>query len=597
MRKSSSAAFSTGGGAHGLTIHTSAPVLIVAGDAEAHSLPALAQQLWRAAWPSGGTGGGGVKRSASTASLTGRRQATRAGRSLLLMALLMVGLLSFYELHVRGGLELALLRARVGMGGAPAPPPRGLDFPVQSCCIGEQCVRNSKGRHAVVTHVRSQREVTQLQQLEASMWRSNPGVDLAVMLVRGELGAGATQRVMGMNVTVFYVEPPREVLGGDSRPAASANWLKLRAFGLTQYDAVLLVDSNAYIGGDISPLFNLPTDFAAGWDQARWLGGKDSAALHAVSGGALFLRPCATTEAHMLSILRRQGQPPRLPRALALGGGGEQLRHSRNGGSRGGSNAEAQDAGLAGPEHEFLAWYFRLSASTLPFDVYVISMDGAADRLASFQRSYEASDLSAKNVVRFPAVNGSALDAGRLVTPKALEEMQKAAESGYRTKHYQLTHGSLGCYMSHLQLYQHILRSGAQYAFVFEDDALLQPHVLAELVEAKPFPEDWDILMLGHYCHDCPLVAAAPRYRAARAFFGTHGYVVHRRGLQKIFAYPHLYPIEKQIDALLGDMSSAGLLNIYALADPLVEQNEDFKTTIQVPVKRRIGVNPYARER
>lgn len=53
------------------------------------------------------------------------------------------------------------------------------------------------------------------------------------------------------------------------RSAATANWLKLRAFGLTQYDAVLLVDSNAYIGGDISPLFNLPTDFAAGWDQVR----------------------------------------------------------------------------------------------------------------------------------------------------------------------------------------------------------------------------------------------------------------------------------------------------------------------------------------
>ncbi len=35
--------------------------------------------------------------------------------------------------------------------------------------------------------------------------------------------------------------------------------------------------------------------------------------------------------------------------------------------------------------------YFRFSASTLPFDVYVISMDGATDRLASFQRSYEAS--------------------------------------------------------------------------------------------------------------------------------------------------------------------------------------------------------------
>lgn len=37
--------------------------------------------------------------------------------------------------------------------------------------------------------------------------------------------------------------------------------------------------------------------------------------------------------------------------------------------------------------------YFRLSASTLPFDVYVISMEGATDRLASFQRSYAASGV------------------------------------------------------------------------------------------------------------------------------------------------------------------------------------------------------------
>ena len=154
-------AFSGGGGSQGLTIHTSAPVLIVAGDGDAYGLPALAQQLWRAARP--GAGAASVKRSASAASLTGRRAAARASHRLLLLALLLVGMLSFYELHVRGGLELALLRARFGLGSAPPPPPRGLDFPVQSCCIGQQCVRNSKGRHAVVTHVRSQREVTQLQ--------------------------------------------------------------------------------------------------------------------------------------------------------------------------------------------------------------------------------------------------------------------------------------------------------------------------------------------------------------------------------------------------------------------------------------------------
>lgn len=72
---------------------------------------------------------------------------------------------------------------------------------------------------------------------------------------------------------------------------------------------------------------------------------------------------------------------------------------------------------------------------------------------------------------------------------------------------------------------------------------------LTSLFTSLPPSDDWDIVMLGHYCHTCPLVAGAPRYRHAHSFFGTHSYIVHRRGLQKVFAYPHLMPIEKQIDA------------------------------------------------
>lgn len=56
-------------------------------------------------------------------------------------------------------------------------------------------------------------------------------------------------------------------------------------------------------------------------------------------------------------------------------------------------------------------------------------------------------------------------------------------------------------------------------------------------------------MMVGHYCHDCPLVPGAPAFRRARSFFGTHSYIVHRRGLHKIFGYPRLMPVEKQIDA------------------------------------------------
>jgi hypothetical protein len=221
-------------------IHASGPIFLLSGDGSGAGLPAFAQQLLK----------------------QHRRRVRRVRlQTVLLAALVCVSLLSFLEPHARRGLQEVLLRARGSMRGPP--PARGLDFPVQSCCIGQQCVRNSRGRHAVVTHVRSQREVTQLQvserpdgrragarsagagwvggfavvillrkqmrhpilpsrppspllppqQLAASLRRSNPSVDLAVMLVRGELGAGATQRIMDMGLTIFYVEPLRQYGG------------------------------------------------------------------------------------------------------------------------------------------------------------------------------------------------------------------------------------------------------------------------------------------------------------------------------------------------------------------------------------------------
>lgn len=245
------------------------------------------------------------------------------------------------------------------------------------------------------------------------------------------------------------------------RPA-SANWLKLRAFGLTQYDAVLLVDPSQRVAGDLAPLFALPTDFAAGWDQARWLG-SNSSAVDAVGGGGLFLRPCATTEAHMLDVLHRQRQPPRAPvlgfgqqlarQAAALTGQpydeeqqGDSAQAQRIGGAsqqRRQQEEQQRDGGgdvvAVGAEQEFLAWcafegaaccglplpcrashaavtgtshlltssasfhpatlarerrYFQYTGMTLPFDVYVINMDGAERRLAAFQRTFEASGES-----------------------------------------------------------------------------------------------------------------------------------------------------------------------------------------------------------
>lgn len=45
------------------------------------------------------------------------------------------------------------------------------------------------------------------------------------------------------------------------------SWVKLRAWELTDFDVVLLLDADVTVIGDISPLFTLPTHFAAVPDQ------------------------------------------------------------------------------------------------------------------------------------------------------------------------------------------------------------------------------------------------------------------------------------------------------------------------------------------
>ena len=45
------------------------------------------------------------------------------------------------------------------------------------------------------------------------------------------------------------------------------NWMKLRVWGMDDYDAVILIDSDITVHQDLTHLFHLPTDFAWASDQ------------------------------------------------------------------------------------------------------------------------------------------------------------------------------------------------------------------------------------------------------------------------------------------------------------------------------------------
>ncbi len=47
------------------------------------------------------------------------------------------------------------------------------------------------------------------------------------------------------------------------------NWFKVRLWELTEFDAVLYVDSDVEVLGGVAPVFDLPTDFAVAMDPNK----------------------------------------------------------------------------------------------------------------------------------------------------------------------------------------------------------------------------------------------------------------------------------------------------------------------------------------
>lgn len=230
------------------------------------------------------------------------------------------------------------------------------------------------------------------------------------------------------------------------------------------------------------------------------------------------------------------------------------------------------------------------------FDAYVINLKSNPDRMKAFMRSYNGSDMSkTHSVIRHDAVNGRDLQLVEHVTDKALGEILSAERTGYRTQHYQLTRGGVGCYLSHVGLWRKVLDTDKEFAVIFEDDCVPALNILDIMRDSVPHTDSWDICLLGYWCNECDDRPdwgkdTIDMYR----FFGLHAYMISRRGIEKFLADPRGTRISKQIDHVVCDMISEGAMKVIALENPVAWQNNaEHATTIQMPLREVIGIDPH----
>jgi GR25 family glycosyltransferase involved in LPS biosynthesis len=197
---------------------------------------------------------------------------------------------------------------------------------------------------------------------------------------------------------------------------------------------------------------------------------------------------------------------------------------------------------------------------------------------------------------RFPAINGKKLELSEVttMTPKTIAEIEKIERTKKRTHHHQLTSGAVGCFMSHLTIYQNLVEDLENNMYmIFEDDAVIPPIMKAHVdYSLRVVPNDWDIILYSWI----RLGATKTTERAidrAKFFWGMQCYMINKQGAAAITAeVANGSPIDGQIDSYLSRMIKQGKLVVYTYNKRIVTDNSQ-ETDIQIPLVMDVKTDPY----
>jgi glycosyl transferase family 25 len=171
--------------------------------------------------------------------------------------------------------------------------------------------------------------------------------------------------------------------------------------------------------------------------------------------------------------------------------------------------------------------------------VFVVSLKSATDRRTALQAHLAALGMDFE---WFDAVRGDAL------SPQVRQEINPGGN---------MSPGQLGCYLSHIHIYEHIVEKALPLALILEDDVILHPSVVT-LVRTGVQQLAFDYCFLGRDDQgDAGFVfynAAAPSrlserhmaYPLSSGPYCTHAYFITLEGAKKRLACA--YPARSAID-------------------------------------------------
>lgn len=202
--------------------------------------------------------------------------------------------------------------------------------------------------------------------------------------------------------------------------------------------------------------------------------------------------------------------------------------------------------------------------------IFLLNLERRKDRLEIFNKTY---NLNMPFTI-IKAVDGKSLNINDLLQNNLLGNVGKNSifnikNNKTRKYHYELTNeGSIGCYLSHINIWKNIKDNNLNNVLIFEDDTKMNKINLNEInYRLADLPNDWDIYILSNpkLCYYKKHVNK--KLFKVKRFFLTNAYIINQSGIDKIFNSNTLFPINQQIDSYLSELALDYNLNIYVHND------------------------------
>lgn len=204
-------------------------------------------------------------------------------------------------------------------------------------------------------------------------------------------------------------------------------------------------------------------------------------------------------------------------------------------------------------------------------EVWYINLDRRVDRLTHIKK--ELLKAPFRSVHRFPAIDSASLkrqEIERQVHGRAILPVL----SNQREYHEELGLGALGCYLSHLRLWEHS-RQSRKRILILEDDAVFPKDFFHQLQQRRlQLPNKYDVLLLYCKFNDKPQ-PISPGIVKPHSFFGMVAYIITPQFVDK--AYHLMTPIRYQIDGAMSFLTP--MFDIYAVDPNLVGIIDSYSDT------------------